>query len=61
MTPMIAGNLERFGERRPKKNKPSMPPLKMEAKAHQASSALSTPLNAKATRILNNPMPAELR
>jgi len=35
----------------PNKKSPRIPPLKIEAKAHQASKALLTPLNAKPTRI----------
>jgi hypothetical protein len=43
----------------PNKNSPRIPPLKIEAKAHQASKALLTPLKAKPTRIAKSPMAKE--
>ena len=52
-TPNAASILRAFLERYPNRNKPSIPPLKIEDKAHQASSALSAFMKAKAT---NAPM-----
>jgi len=40
----------------PRRNNPKIPPLKIDANAHHASNALATPLNAKPTRILANPI-----
>ena len=42
-----------------KKNKPKIPPLNIDAKAHQASKALSTPLKPSPTNIPKIPMPKE--
>lgn len=61
ITPRIAGIFESLGEIKPKNNKPKSPPLKIEANAHQASKALSTPLKPTATKILKKPILPELQ
>ena len=47
--------LRAFFERYPKRNKPSIPPLKMDDNAHHASNALSAFMKAKATKAPNTP------
>ena len=58
-TAATAGKLVLVFPKSAKKNKPKMPPLKIEAKAHQASKALSTPLKANPTNSPAIPIPKE--
>lgn len=59
ITPMAAALLLTFNDIKPSKKSPRIPPLNIEARAHHASNALSTPLSASPIIIPKAPMQNE--
>ena len=58
-TPSTASKLRAFLEIYPNRNSPNMPPLKIDANAHQTSSALCTLIKAKPPEFLPLLLPLE--